>query len=275
MTTISIPADGAVIAVITPSGGSVHYDLDKTLVDSVVIDYRSGRTVANYPPRIKSLSADTTVVIRRNTVKVYCAAVDRNNDSLAFHWSVTQGSITGTSEIVTWTAPDTTITATITCIVIDGRGGTDTAHIELSVVPAANHAPSILRMGAAPRKINLHGTSAIQCTASDPDSNALAYSWSASEGAISGGGSAVTYNASGIAGNVIVYCTVDDGHGAQTTDSIGLEVRDFSSTQTGSLIAYYPFTGNAGDASGHENNGTVNGATLVPDRNGNPNSAFF
>ena len=40
------------------------------------------------------------------------------------------------------------------------------------------------------------------------------------------------------------------------------------------LIAYYPFSGNANDASGNNNNGTVYGATLTIDRFGNPNSAY-
>jgi len=43
---------------------------------------------------------------------------------------------------------------------------------------------------------------------------------------------------------------------------------------TSGLVAYYPFNGNANDASGNGNNGTVNGATLTSDRNGNANSAY-
>lgn len=46
---------------------------------------------------------------------------------------------------------------------------------------------------------------------------------------------------------------------------------DYSSS---SLVASYSFTGNAGDASGNGNNGTVNGATLTADRFGNANSAY-
>ena len=41
------------------------------------------------------------------------------------------------------------------------------------------------------------------------------------------------------------------------------------------LVAYYPFNGNANDASGNGNNGTVNGATLTTDRFGNANSAYL
>src|SRR5437762_1580122 len=40
------------------------------------------------------------------------------------------------------------------------------------------------------------------------------------------------------------------------------------------LVAYYPFTGNADDATGNGHNGTVYDATLCPDRFGNPDSAY-
>lgn len=42
-----------------------------------------------------------------------------------------------------------------------------------------------------------------------------------------------------------------------------------------SLLLYYSFSGNALDSSGNGFHGTVNGPTLVPDRFGNPNSAYF
>src|ERR1700756_5208499 len=41
------------------------------------------------------------------------------------------------------------------------------------------------------------------------------------------------------------------------------------------LIAYWPFSGSAADSSGNSNNGTVYGATLTTDRNGNANSAYY
>ena len=43
---------------------------------------------------------------------------------------------------------------------------------------------------------------------------------------------------------------------------------------TDGLVGYWPFNGNANDASGNGNNGTVNGATLTPDKDGNENSAY-
>ena len=40
------------------------------------------------------------------------------------------------------------------------------------------------------------------------------------------------------------------------------------------LVAYYPFNGNANDASGNGNNAIFNNATLAADRLGNANSAY-
>ena len=40
------------------------------------------------------------------------------------------------------------------------------------------------------------------------------------------------------------------------------------------LVGYWPFTGNANDLSGNNNNGAVNGATLTTDRFGNVNQAY-
>ena len=43
---------------------------------------------------------------------------------------------------------------------------------------------------------------------------------------------------------------------------------------TNGLVGWWPFNGNANDESGNGNNGTVNGASLTMDRQGNANSAY-
>ena len=45
-------------------------------------------------------------------------------------------------------------------------------------------------------------------------------------------------------------------------------------TLSDGLVAYYPFSGNAGDSSGNGNHGNVNGATLTTDRFGDINQAY-
>ncbi len=44
---------------------------------------------------------------------------------------------------------------------------------------------------------------------------------------------------------------------------------------TSGLVAWYPFTGNANDSSGHGYNGIDSGASLTSDRFGNANSAYY
>jgi hypothetical protein len=56
--------------------------------------------------------------------------------------------------------------------------------------------------------------------------------------------------------------------------SLSLQSQAQTSIPTNGLIAYYPFNGNANDASGNGNNGAVQGATLVQDRRGTANGAY-
>ena len=66
-----------------------------------------------------------------------------------------------------------------------------------------------------------------------------------------------------------VTLTANTTSGASTCTATSLP----SNLQTG-LVGFWPFCGNANDASGNGNNGTVNGATLTADRFGNANSAY-
>lgn len=55
---------------------------------------------------------------------------------------------------------------------------------------------------------------------------------------------------------------------------LALSFNVFAQIPTNGLIGYYPFSGNANDLSGNNNNGTVTGAVLTTDRFGNSNSAY-
>ncbi|MCK5572754.1 MAG: T9SS type A sorting domain-containing protein, partial [Bacteroidetes bacterium] len=143
------------------------------------------------------------------------------------------------------------------------------------VVTSVNHPPVITGLTARPRKVDLNGLSQAVCTASDPDGDPLAYTWSASSGTLSGSGPGVSWTAPGSEVYTMISCLVRDTAGGETSDSVGILVRDFSAAQTGNLVAYYPFSGNAGDAGGNGHDGTVSGAQLVPDRYGTPDAAYY
>ena len=94
------------------------------------------------------------------------------------------------------------------------------------------------------------------------------YRLSAGSPCIDAGDNSYVTTSTDLAGNArIANGTVDIGcyeYGSSSGGSL-----------TDGLVAYYPFDGNANDASGNGNNGTVYGAGLTTDRKGNSNSAYY
>ncbi|MGB5846927.1 MAG: hypothetical protein WBH40_00475, partial [Ignavibacteriaceae bacterium] len=273
-TTLTIPTNEAIVAVIVPAGGAITYDLDKMLINGIVVDYKSGLPVANYPPRIKSLVANPDVVLLGDSTNIYCTAVDRDNDTLIYNWSSTSGYIIGSGENVVWIAPSLEGSYYILCRVEDGYGNQVTDSVKIEVVEIINNPPVIDKITAQPRKIHIGTSSQLYCNAFDPDGNELTYFWTSQTGTFSGSGSNVIWTAPIQAGNYFLTCEVEDTYGGVTSDSLEVSVRDTSIHQSGELVAFYPFTGNGNDESGFNNHGTVFGAILVSDRFDNPNSAY-
>jgi hypothetical protein len=273
-TTIIIPADQAIIAVIIPAGSTITYNLKNVLANNVIIDFNSNQSVSNYPPRIKSLSSVKSIVTIGDSTKIFCTAVDKDNDPLNYEWSTSGGSISGTGSTVTWFTGPTPGNYFIKCIVSDNNGGTTSDSIFIDAVEFINHIPKIEKIIAHPRKVHIGSNSNINCTASDSDGDLLGFTWFAASGTITGNDSSIVWTAPINPGNYFIVCSVNDGHGGIAIDSISVSVRDTTIQQTGDLVAFYPFSGNANDASGFNNNGTVTGALLAVDRWGNTASAY-
>jgi hypothetical protein len=272
---ISIPSDEARLVVILPAGGSVIYELDRMLVNGVIADYRSGQSVVNYPPRIKALAVDHEPVILNDSVSVFCTAEDKDNDVLTYVWQADEGQLTGSGAQVEWTAPSSAGNARIFCQVEDGNGHLDSTSIIIQATEHINTKPLITGMTAQPRKIDLGKETTIYCFAFDPENDRLTYTWSAKSGNLSQSDSIAVWTAPDLKGDYFIVCHVEDEYNASVTDSIVIAVRDLSIIETGDLVAYYPFNGNATDASGFSNDGTVNGAVLSADRFAVTNNAYY
>ena len=203
MVALPINANSAVLVVNTPASVTPTYNLDQMLVNGIVVDYHSGHAVANYPPRIKSLTPDSSTVLRKHSTFIFCTATDKDNDTLSYLWNSSGGSIVGSGSLITWNAPDTVGTYVVRCIVGDSHGAQVTAADTIAVVQSINHPPVIQKLKASPGKINLGATSMISCFAMDPDSNALTYHWSTVSGSLSGTGSAVSWQAPQTCGQLL------------------------------------------------------------------------
>ena len=273
---ISIPASSAIVAVVTPYGGTVTRNQHGALlVNGVVVDYHYN-TPSSLPPRIKSLAAGNSTVVLGDTTRIYCTAADNDNDSLTYSWSFAHGTSAGTGAVLSWAAPDTAGTYVVACTVSDGHGFTDTASVVINVVQKINSLPVITGIDGEPRVVDVGGALQLTCHASDPDGDTIRYNWTPSAGTVTGSDSIVTWTAPQSEGYYYVYCKVNDGSGGTATDSIGILVQDFSKSQTGSLAAFYPFDdGSVADASGNNNNGFNYYASQDTDRFGNPTGALF
>jgi hypothetical protein len=147
-----------------------------------------------------------------------------------------------------------------------GCGGED------NPVDPTNHPPVISSMTASMDTVNLSDTCTITCVATDQDGDSLTYNWSSAAGSISGTGNSAIWTSPNVGGAYTVVCEVSDGNAAAVTDSVTIMVTRLMPAQ--GLILHYPFDGNANDASGNSNHGTVYDATLTQDRYNNDNSAY-
>tara|TARA_R110000868_G_scaffold396971_4_gene669473 strand:- start:231 stop:3452 length:3222 start_codon:yes stop_codon:yes gene_type:complete len=265
-TEITIPALSSFVIVLTPSGRIKSYEYDKLLVDNVIVDYMSGQSVPNYPPRIKGLAAVSHKLLKSDSTFIYATAVDTDEDLLNYTWSSESGTFIGTGSKVTWVAPDTSGEYTIQVQVSDGSSDPIIEHLVIEVVEKFNSAPKISSLNANPRKLDLGGTSEISCLASDEDEDEILLGWSSSGGSIEGTNETIQWKAPETEGNFYIKCEARDPDGESDSDSIAISVRDLSEINSGNLVLYLPFNGTALDESGNSTEVTLSGASLTSDR---------
>jgi len=269
----SIPADEARIIVLIPQGSQIIYDLDKTLVADIIIDYSSGENVENYPPRIKSLASEEVELEFGQQLKIYCTAIDKDEENLNYTWIVDNNTLEETGSVLDWTTPSIVGGYKIISIVKDANGGMDSDTIKVEVIESINYPPTIEKIESSETKIGLEESTIITCFAADENGDELSYQWSSDAGKIFGSDSSITWEAPGAEGNYKIICQVGDGRGASAKDSIIILVRDESNDDVEPIV-YLSFDGNANDLSGYNHHGNISGAELTDDHSGNANSAY-
>jgi hypothetical protein len=268
-TSMTIPADSVIIAVLIPSGSIIGYDLNKALVNGIVIDYNSGNPVANFPPRIKSVAASDTLVLTGAEISLYCTATDRETPNLSYLWE-SEGVLFGSESQITVTAPPVPATLILKCTVTDEGGLQAADSITVSVVEIINYPPEIQLLTASDRYLELGETVSFLCRATDPNGDILTYTWIADGGSVDGTDSIATYTAPDIEGIYHVSCSVKDPAGDSVSENISVLVNDPANGQTGNLVASYEFAGNILDQSSFGNDGVPLNIQYADDFHGNP-----
>ncbi|PIU25948.1 MAG: hypothetical protein COT11_00095, partial [Candidatus Infernicultor aquiphilus] len=92
----------------------------------------------NNPPVISSLDANQDSIEINHNVDITCNASDQDGDTLIFSWTANGQVIEGNNSSLSWRAPDTAGTYSITCTVSDGRGGEDSESVSITVTELSN-----------------------------------------------------------------------------------------------------------------------------------------
>lgn len=201
-------------------GGSKQSATQTTTVD----------TGGNKTPVISSLTASSKTVQVGATIGLTCDASDPDSDPLSTTWS-SGGSGTFSPDppigvSVSWTAPSTAGSYTITCQVSDGKS-TATASVDITVTTTSgNNSNPTITSGPTAAKTTLSPgeQTTVSVTASDPDGDVLSYNWTATGGKISPSGASATYTAPSVSGSYTVSVSVTDGRGGSATGSTTVSV---------------------------------------------------
>ena len=130
-----ISGEGAAVTWTAPAAPGFY------TITVIVTDGRGGEATApltinvvvNQPPVIGKLFSEWQQVQKAMAAPIECFASDPDGDKLSYSWSATGGNISGGGAAVTWVAPNTYGTYTITVTVTDGRGGQATRSIDIDV----------------------------------------------------------------------------------------------------------------------------------------------
>ncbi len=264
-TNITIPAKQAIMLVQIPAGTAITIQGKKTYAGNIPIDYINGNTVSDYPPRIKALAAEDTVVEVNTSIKIYCTAYDPEQEILNYEWTI-EGISIDSSDIFQF-SPAAAGIYNIKCKVTDPGNQWDTLSIYIRVVEKVMYPPEILEIETNTRKVHFSGSIELNCVAKDENNDTLNFEWTLSSGSIVPDSNTAIFTAPDTKKNCFIICTVTDTDGMTDIDSIEVMVRDLSLAPTGNLIAHYPLNGNALDASGNALHGISSGVTWVDDKN--------
>ncbi|MBN1691837.1 MAG: hypothetical protein JW901_12550 [Dehalococcoidia bacterium] len=158
------------------------------------------------------------------------SVINPTSSSLTYKWSASGGGFGGSGQNNIWQAPSQVGVYEITLVVEDGKGGY--AQSKTSITVSSNRSPAITSLSASPVNVTPGGSTIITCVANDPDGDIIRYSWSAGDGTISGTGNRVSWISPNKNGDISISCTVSDGKGAESRQTILVNVSPSSSEIT-------------------------------------------
>ncbi len=200
------------------------------LISTGILSCSQNASPAGQQLSIQSLIPVQNQVLPGGTVVIQSSVINPSNATLSYKWSASGGGFGGSGQNNIWQAPSQVGVYDITLVVEDGKGGY--AQSKTSITVSSNRAPAITSLSANPVNVTPGGSTVITCVASDPDGDIVRYSWSAGDGSISGTGNRVSWISPNKNGDIAITCTVSDGKGAESKQTILVNVTPSTSEIT-------------------------------------------
>lgn len=136
----------------------------------------------NEPPTATCEALEPTTLIKGGTARVHVTADDPEDDPLTISWRASGGTIQGSGETVTFTAPRKSGVYTVTAEVADDSRATATCSVQLTV----QNRPPVVKTEPDTVTITKGESTTIRAIASDPDNDPLTYQWAVNDQTVSG-----------------------------------------------------------------------------------------
>jgi outer membrane protein OmpA-like peptidoglycan-associated protein len=158
-----------------------------------------------------------------DAVVVHAHSNSPDNVPLAYTWTANGGNVEGSGPEARWTASATPGVYTVSLHVDDGRGATGDCSSDVQVAEKVHQPPTMVC--AADRSSVAAGAPVqITATAANAEHESLTYTWTASGGTITGSGSSVMLDTSGLlTGRYTVTGHVGDEHGGTADCSVDID----------------------------------------------------
>jgi hypothetical protein len=179
---------------------------------------------------IQGLNPVQSQTLPGGTVAIESSVINPGKGPLTYKWSASGGGFGGSGQNNIWQAPSQVGVYEITLTVEDGKGGY--AQSRTSITVSSNRAPAITSLSASPVNVTPGGSTVVTCVANDPDGDSVRYSWSCGDGSISGEGNRISWISPNKNGDISVTCTVSDGKGAESKQTILVNVSPSSNEIT-------------------------------------------
>ncbi|MBF0409679.1 MAG: hypothetical protein HQM10_20230 [Candidatus Riflebacteria bacterium] len=173
----------------------------------------------NHDPVISIVASGTRIPVN-TMINLVASWTDIDGDTVSsFSWIASGGTLSASSgATVSWTAPAVVSSATLSVYGTDGKGGSMTANLELAVISSTNGTPTLSitpNYSIAPLSLSFN----LSAIASDPDAEALTYSWTSESGVYIPSPNASVTACVGTSGSrtVTITCVVTDTRGGSAT----------------------------------------------------------